>query len=64
MAAFRFFQSKTFLTIINNISKNKLFQIKYITYYNTWFHDKSTNIIFILLVFIIILLFTIEIKSI
>ena len=43
IATFRFFKV-TFLTLSNNISKNKLFETEKVTCYNTWFYD--TKIIF------------------
>ena len=59
IATFRLFQSQTFLVLTNNISKNKLFQIEKVTYYNSWFHDKCTNIISMLLTSMITLLFVV-----
>jgi hypothetical protein len=57
----RFFKSN-FLTLTKNIPKNKLFQTEKATYYNSWFHNKSTNIIFILLASMITLLFVVKIN--
>jgi len=59
-----FFKVKLFLTLTNNISKNKLFQTEKVTCYNSWFHDKSTKIIFMLLASMIIFLFAVKIENI
>ena len=43
--------SLLFLTLTNNISRNKLFQTENVTCYYSWFDDKSTNLKFMLLVY-------------
>ena len=40
--------SQNITTLTDTISKKKLFQIENVAYYNSWFHDKSTNINFVL----------------
>jgi hypothetical protein len=61
--SFRLFQSQTFWTLTNNNSKNNLFQIEKVTYLDSSFHDKSTDIIFMLLAFMIISLFMVEVEK-
>ena len=57
--------SLLFLTLTNNISTNKLFQTENVTCYNnSWFDDKSTNLKFVSLVSMIILLCIVKIEKI
>ena len=64
IAILRFFLKKSnIFTLTNTISKNKLFQIEKVTCYSSWFHNRSANIIFILLASMIILLFVVKIIS-
>jgi hypothetical protein len=47
----------------NNNFESNLFYIEKITYFDSSFHDKSTDIIFVLLAFMVILLFTLKLKK-
>jgi hypothetical protein len=49
--------------VTNNISKSNLFQIYMITYYNSSFHYKPYNIIFMLIFFMIIFLLMIKVEK-